>query len=344
MRLSVIGYDPVGAWYRDVPTVKDALAWRNTGGITWINAECFDDHEGIGSLAEAYGIHPLTVEDILDTEQRPKAEEFDTYLFITLKAVNPPAEAGAGAEKAGGSSPGGVSPGVSSPEFEHISLIITDDTVLSFQEKRGDYFDGIRKRIIHNGGRIRRMGADYLAYALIDAVVDEYFDVLDSLGSGIEEFEDRAADEKDASFMQDIQEIKRDLLRMRRVVWPFRESLSLLMRLESPRLSGELVPFLKDLYDHLIQAAETVETYRELVAGIMEVNLSAVSNRMNKVMKVLTIISTIFIPLTFIVGVYGMNFRHMPELEEPLAYPIVMGIMAVIALGMVLFFKRRRWM
>jgi magnesium transporter len=322
MEISVIGYDPAGAWYKPVPTVKEALAWRNSGGITWINADCFDDHDAINALAEEYKIHPLTVEDILDTTQRPKAEEFDNYLFITLKAVSP-------------------EPAL---DFEHISLIITDDTVLSFQEKPGDYFDGIRKRILHNGGRIRRMSADYLAYALIDAVVDEYFIVLDKLGSGIEEFEDRAADEKDDTFISDIQQIKRDLLRVRRVIWPLRESLSLLMRLDSPHLSGELSPFLKDLYDHLMQAAETVETYRELVAGVMEVNLSAVSNRLNKVMKVLTIISTIFIPLTFIVGVYGMNFRYMPELEQSWAYPAIWALMGIIALGMVIYFKRRRWM
>jgi magnesium transporter len=322
MEISVIGYDPAGAWHKPAVTAQEAFAWRNSGGITWINADCLDDRNAVNALAEECKIHPLTVEDILDTTQRPKAEEFDNYLFVTLKAVSP----------------------LSSLDFEHISLVITDDTVLSFQEKPGDYFDGIRKRILHNGGRIRRMAADYLAYALIDAVVDEYFTVLDRLGQGIEEFEDRAADEKDDTFIRDIQQIKRDLLRVRRVIWPLRESLSLLMRLESPRLSGELAPFLKDLYDHLIQAAETVETYRELVAGVMEVNLSAVSNRLNKVMKVLTIISTIFIPLTFIVGVYGMNFRYMPELEEPWAYPAIWGLMGAIAFGMVIYFKRRRWL
>ncbi|MDR0600816.1 MAG: magnesium/cobalt transporter CorA [Treponema sp.] len=333
MKISVIGYDPLGAWIKSVSSVEEALAWRNSGGITWINAGFSDDHDGINALAEEFRIHSLTVEDILDTGQRPKAEEFDKYLFITLKAVCPH------------EAPAGPGDGEAFPlDFEHVSLVVTDDTVLSFQEKPGDYFDGIRRRILNNSGRINRMGADYLAYALIDAVVDEYFVVLDSLGAGIEEFEDRAADEQDDAFIRDVQKLKRDLLRLRRVIWPLRESLSLLMHLESPRLSGELAPFLKDLYDHLMRAAETLETYRELVTGVMEVNLSAVSNRMNKVMKVLTIISTIFIPLTFIVGVYGMNFRNMPELEMPLAYPIIWGIMVIIALGMLIFFRRRRWM
>ena len=322
MLLSLIGYDPVGAWTKTAGRVDELLTWRNPAGITWINVECFDNSEAIGRLAEVFKIHPLTVEDILDASQRPKTEEFDDYLFIAFKAANP-------------------SDGL---DFEHMSLVITRDTVLTFQEKPGDYFDGVRKRILNNAGRIRRMGADYLAYALIDAVVDEYFIILDSLGSEIEDFEDRAVDEKDESFIGDIRKIKQKLLKVRRVVWPLRESLSLLMHLDSKRIGNELEPFLKDLYDHIIQAAETVETYRELVAGVMEVNLSAASNRLNKVMKVLTIISTIFIPLTFIVGVYGMNFEFMPELEQPLAYPIVWGLMAAIALGMILFFKRRKWM
>jgi magnesium transporter len=302
-------------------TLEELLAHRNSAGITWINVECLDRAELIHNLAGVYRVHPLTVEDILDVEQRPKVEEFDDYLFITLKAVNP--------------SDGLV--------FEHISLVLTLDTVITFQEKPGDYFDGIRKRILNNAGRIRRMGADYLAYLLIDAVVDEYFAVLDTLGSGIEDFEDRAIDENDESLIQDIQSFKRDLLRVRRVTWPLRESLSLLMRLDSRWVGGDLEPFLKDLYDHVLQAVETVETYRELMAGVMEVNLSAISNRMNKVMKVLTIISTIFIPLTFIVGVYGMNFRFMPELDLPWAYPAAWGVMALIALGMLVFFKRRHW-
>jgi magnesium transporter len=322
MDLSIIGYDPIGAWMKKAETPEELLSYKNSAGITWINAECFDRPQEIHKLAEFYRAHPLTVEDILDVEQRPKVEEFDDYLFITLKAVNP-------------------SDGL---EFEHISLMLAGDTVITFQEKPGDYFDGIRKRILNNAGRIRRMGADYLAYLLIDAVVDEYFDVLDSLGSGIEEFEDRALDENDDTLIKDIQNIKQDMLRLRRAVRPLRESVSLLLHMDSKQVGGDMEPFLKDLYDHIIQAAETVETYRELIAGVMEVNLSAVSNRMNKVMKVLTIISTIFIPLTFIVGVYGMNFRFMPELEVPWAYPVTWGVMVIIALGMLLFFKRRHWM
>jgi magnesium transporter len=321
MRLSVIGYDPVGAWSKTAETAEELLTYQNPAGITWINVEELDNPGELARIAEAFKIHPLTIEDIGDTSQRPKVEEFDNYLFITFKSVNP----GSGFD------------------FEQISIVLTGDTVITFQEKAGDFFDGLRKRILNGGGRVRRMGADYLTYILMDVVVDEYFVILDSIGQNIEDFEDRALDEKDSGFIQDIQKTKQDLLRVRRSVWPMRESLSLLLRLECPFIHGGLEPFLKDLYDHLIQVAETVETYRELVAGIIEVNLSAVSNRLNKVMKVLTIISTIFIPLTFIVGVYGMNFRFMPELDYPLAYPITWGLMILIALGMIIFFKRRRW-
>jgi magnesium transporter len=327
---SIIGYDPAGAWIKSAPTVKELLAYKNPAGITWINVNGFEPSPEIVQLAEVFHIHPLTVEDILDTRQRPKAEEFDDYLFIILKSVSPePFESAYGEQEL---------------SFEQISLVVTGDTVISFQEKPGDYFDGIRKRILNNAGRIRRMGTDYLAWTIMDAVVDEYFVILDVLGAGIEEFEDRAMDESDRSFIQDIQTIKRNLLRMRRAVWPLREGFSVLSHLESDLVSDELGPFLKDLHDNILRAGETVETYRERIAGVMEVNLSVVSNRMNNVMKVLTIISTIFIPLTFIVGVYGMNFTHMPELAHPYAYPIIWGVMALTALGMLLFFKRRHWL
>jgi magnesium transporter len=322
MELSIIGYDPIGAWAKKAETADELLEYANPAGLNWINVDCLDNTAAINRLAEVFKIHPLTVEDILDAEQRPKVEEFDDYLFITFKAVNPDVHL----------------------VFEHISIIVTGDTVITFQEKPGDYFDGIRKRIMNNAGRIRRLGPDYLAYALMDAAADEYFVILDKLGEEIEEFEDRAVDESDENFIHDIQHIKRKLLRVRRVVWPIRESLSLLMHMDSKRVSDELEPFLKDLYDHIIKAAETVETYRELIAGVMEINLSAASNRLNKVMKVLTIISTIFIPLTFIVGVYGMNFKFMPEIEMKWAYPVIWGIMILVGIGMIIFFKKRRWL
>ncbi|MDR2103276.1 MAG: magnesium/cobalt transporter CorA [Treponema sp.] len=321
MDLSIIGYDPVGAWMKTADTVDELLSYRNPAGITWINVNDPVNLGGLSRIAEFFHIHPLTMEDIMDTGQRPKIEEFDNYLFIILKALN----------------------SGDSPVTEQISLVLMEDTVITFQEIPGDSFDGIRKRILNNAGRIRRMGADYLAYALMDSVVDAYFLVLDALGAGIENFEERAIDENDRELIPDLQRAKQDLIRVRRVIWPLRESLSVLLRLDSKLINDVLRPFLKDLQDNIIQAVETVENYRELMAGVMEVNLSSISNRMNGVMKVLTIISTIFIPLTFIVGVYGMNFVYMPELSYPYAYPITWAGMVLIAAGMLFYFKRRHW-
>jgi magnesium transporter len=324
MVLSIIGYDPIGSWTRTATTVEELLTYRNPGGITWINVNGLKDTTAITRIAEAYGIHPLTVEDILNTEHRPKVEEFDDYLYITLKSLSWKADVG--------------------PEYEQIGIVLTENAVITFQEVAGDSFDSIRRRIDVNAGRIRKMGPDYLAYALMDTIIDSYFLVSDQLGTQLEGFEVRATEETGHAFIRELQAVKQEVLRMRRVVWPLRENIAALLRLESRLVSEELSPFLKDLQDNVIQAVETVESYRELVAGILEVNLSSVSNRMNEVMKVLTIISTIFIPLTFIVGVYGMNFRHMPELDQVWAYPAILGAMGTIAGGMILFFKRRKWL
>jgi magnesium transporter len=325
MELSLIGYDPAGAWIKSEQTVDGLLRHRNPAGLTWINVSGLDKPEELNRLAEVFRIHPLTVEDILETNHRPKVEEFDEYLFVVLKAIGPEGEDG-------------------ELNLEQIALVITENTVISFQEKTGDFFDGLRKRILNNAGRIRRMGAVYLAWAVMDAAVDRYFFFLDRIGAGIEEFEERAVDKKDQDIIPDIQRLKQNLLRIRRVVWPLRESIQALGRHDSGWIPVELAPFFKDLHDSVVQAADSVETYRELIAGVIEVNLSAVSNRMNNIMKVLTVISTIFIPLTFIVGVYGMNFKYMPELEFPLAYPITWAVMILIAVGMLIFFKFRRWL
>ena len=327
MELSIIGYNPAGAWKKSAHTIEELLTYQNTGELTWILVNTPRNGSEISGLTDTFGIHPLTVEDILDTEQRPKVEEFDTYLFINIKAAALPSNITEETE----------------PEFDQISLVMTKDTIITFQRREGFSFESIQRRILNNIGRIRRMGTDYLGYVIMDMVVDTFFQALDRLETRLEDFEDRALDENDVSLISDLQQVKQILLRTRRVIWPLRESVTMLLRLDSNLIQDDLAPFLKDLHDNVTQALETVETYREILAGVMEVNLAALSNRMNKVMKVLTIISTIFIPLTFIVGVYGMNFTYMPELDYPYAYPIIWGIMTIIAVGMLIFFKRRRW-
>jgi magnesium transporter len=327
MEISVIGYDPIGAWQNEAGTIEKALSSRNSAGLSWININGLKDAAEIRALVETFGIHSLTVEDILDVEQRPKTEEFDNYLFITFKAIKQTS--------------------VTKREdldLDQISLILMRDTVITFQEQPGNSFDGIRRRILDNAGKIRRAGVAYLAYAIMNAVVDTYFGVLDTLSDTIEDFEERALDENDHQLLSDLQKVKQTLLEIRRVIRPMREGLTVLIRLDSPLISPELAPFFKDLNDSVTQAVETVESCRELLAGVMEVHLASISNRMNKIMQVLTIISTIFIPLTFIAGVYGMNFSGMPELDFPYAYPITWAVMIIIAIGMIIFFKRRHWM
>ncbi|MDR0645261.1 MAG: magnesium/cobalt transporter CorA [Treponema sp.] len=322
MQLSIIGYDPLGAWKKTAETVDELLSYRNPSGVTWINVDGLENGDVINQLAETYRIHSLTVEDIRDVEQRPKIEEFDDYIFITFKAVNHASENG----------------------FEQISIVLMRDTLITFQELSGDSFNPIRRRILDNAGRIRKMSADYLAYTIIDSMVDEYSLALDDMSMKIETLEERALDENDEAFMPDLQRLKQALIRIRIIVLPLRESLNVLLHIESPLIKHNLRPFFKDIHDNVIQTAETIEGCRELLAGLMEINLATMSNRMNKVMKVLTIISTIFIPLTFIAGVYGMNFRFMPELDMRYAYFIVWGVMLVIAAGMLAFFKRRKWL
>ncbi|MDR1788677.1 MAG: magnesium/cobalt transporter CorA [Treponema sp.] len=331
MPCSIIRYTPEEASLEAAADARELLPLARPGAVNWLNVETLDDKAGVEALAAAFNIHPLTVEDILDTEQRPKVEEFDHYLFITLKAIN---RRGRGGEP----HPGDL------PALEQISIVLTENTVITFQELPGDSFDSIRRRILNAAGRIRKMGSAYLAYAILDTIINDYFLVLDKMDERIETFEDRAIDEQDTDFISDLQDAKRGLLSLRRIIWPLREALGLLLHIESPCLPESALPFFKDLHDSVMQCAETTDTCRELLAGVTEVNLSSMSNRMNRVMKVLTIISTIFIPLTFIVGVYGMNFKWMPELEVTYAYPLVWGVMAFIVIGMILFFKKRGWL
>ncbi len=324
MKLSIIGYDPVGYWMKDAKSIDELLSYRNPAGVTWINVTGLKDSAALAQLAERLKIHPLTLEDILNTEQRPKVEEFDDYMFCIMKLIKWNNDSG--------------------PHFEQLSLILTsDNTLITFQENPNSIYDSIFRRITNNNNKIRKMGADFLAYGVMDLTVDAYFEVLDFMGNHIEEFELRAMDDTDKSFMADLQKTKQHLMQVRRAIWPLRENISFVLRLEAPLINDELDPFLKDLQDHVLQIIESVENNRELLEGILDVNLSSISNRMNSIMKVLTIVSTIFIPLTFIAGVYGMNFRNMPELEYNYAYPITIIVMVGIALGMILIFKKKKW-
>jgi magnesium transporter len=308
---------------RDVD-VSQCKQLHTEAGVTWINVDGLHDVALVSSLAEDFELHPLIVEDILNTTQRPKCDGYDDHFHITLKMLRWDS-----AEQR--------------IDVEQVSLVLGKGLVLSFQEKPGDVFELIRERIRKGKGRIRNMGADYLAYCLIDAIVDEYFAILEQMGEQIECVEGTLAESANAATLHRIHQLKRENLLLRRSVWPVREMINTLGQSESTLLTEDVRPYWRDAYGHSIQVIDTMETLRDLLAGMLDTYLSSVNNRMNEVMKVLTVIATIFIPLSFIAGVYGMNFQHMPELKWQWGYAAVLLLMAVVASGMLLYFKRRKW-
>ena len=307
------------------PAFKEDMAFVNRPGVTWLDIDGVHQAEILEAVGAQVNLHPLVIEDIHNTYQRPKVEDYEEYLYIVLKMISWDED---------------------SKEIlgEQVSLILGQNYVLSFKEDPGDIFDPIRQRLREGKGRIRKMGADYLAYALLDQVVDHYFLVLENLGEQIEDLEEELVTNPDASTLQTIHHLKRELIFLRKSVWPLREAISSLERGESPLFQSETLVYLRDVYDHTIQVIDTIETFRDMVSGMLDIYLSSISNRMNEVMKVLTIIATIFIPLTFIAGVYGMNFVNMPELQWPGGYFMVWGVMIVIFIGMLIFFKRKKWL
>ncbi|QXD14802.1 magnesium/cobalt transporter CorA [Rhodocaloribacter litoris] len=305
--------------------VDEVLAYRDSPTVTWINVDGVHDVEVIRRLGEHFGLHPLVQEDIASTEQRPKVEPYEDYLFIVVRMLR-------------------FNPARQQLDAEQVSLIVGTGYVLSFQERPGDVLDPVRHRLRNGLGRLRRNGADYLAYALLDVIVDHYFVALEQLSERIEELEEDVLRDPSLPTQQHIRDLRRELILMRRSVWPLRELFLGLERIEAPLIRDETRPFLRDAYDHSIQVIDIVESLREILAGLMDLYLSSLSNRMNEVMKFLTIMGTIFIPLTFIAGIYGMNFDYMPELHFKYGYPLVMAFMLGVGLALVVYFRRKRWL
>lgn len=293
--------------------------------VSWININGLNDMETIRKIGEIFDIHPLVLEDIVNTENRPKFEEYGQSCYSIAKILT-------------------YEPSREELNSEQISFVIGKNYLLTFQEREGDVFETIRERLRKNRGRIRRENSDYLFYALLDAIVDHYFNVLEYIAETTEQLEDNLLKDADSSVLQRIHNLKRQLIFTRKTVWPLREALGQIDRLESDLVMDETKLFFRDVYDHTIQIMDTVENLRDIVTGMLDIYLSTVSNRMNEVMKVLTIIATIFIPLTFIAGIYGMNFQYMPELGWKFGYPLALGLMALLGLGMLLFFRRRNWL
>ncbi len=330
VRLTVIDYDETSFETRELEKIEECIPFREKPTVTWINVEGLHDVTAEQELGKCFGLHPLIVEDILNTDQRTKTDIFDDYIFIVLKMLTYDVEAMA-------------------LNVEQLSLIFGKNYVLTFQEAGGDVFDPVRDRIRHNKGRIRKSGADYLAYALLDAVIDNYFKVLENIGEEIEYIEEELVTNPVPETLQSIHTIKREMIFLRKSVWPLREILSGLQREETPLIKETTNIYLRDLYDHTIQVIDTVESYRDMISGMLDVYLSSISNKMNEIMKVLTIFAVIFIPLTFIAGIYGMNFNtekspfNMPELNWYLGYPLALGLMAGIGIVMLFYFRKKNW-
>ncbi len=323
--IRIIDFDEKDLDEKDLDAIDDCAPYLARPTTTWINIDGIHDVEIIGKVGEMLHLHPLVLEDVLNPDQRPKLDDFENYLFITVKMLSYDTEE-------------------SELHMENISFVLGSGYVVSFQEAKGDVFDPVRERIRKGKGRIRKSGHDYILYALIDAVVDNYFVVLEKIGEEIEALEEEVIVNPTPETSQTIHNLKRELIFLRKSVWPLREVVGNLEKGESDLIQEKTTVFLKDVYDHTIQVIDTIETFRDMASGILDVYLSSVSNKMNEVMKVLTIIATIFIPMTFFAGIYGMNFKYMPELEWPWAYPSLWFLVVVIAVSMVIFFKRKRWL
>jgi len=325
IKITVIDYDSKNFQEKEIHKIEECFPFKDKPTVTWINIDGLQEVGVVEKIGTHFGVHPLILEDILHTGQRPKAEDLGDYLFIVLKMIYHDENED---EIMG----------------EQVSLILGQNYVISFQEREGDIFNPIRERIRNGKGRIRKAGADYLAYALIDAIVDHYFVILEKLGEKIESLEEELVTNPIPETLQMIHTLKRNLIFLRKSVWPLREVISGLERGESPLITEPTGIYLRDVYDHTIQVIDTIETFRDMVSGMLDIYLSSLSNRMNEVMKVLTIIATIFIPLTFIVGIYGMNFKFMPELEWHWGYPTALIIMLLLVGFMLLYFRRKKWL
>jgi len=322
--LRAMSYDKDAFREREGISVEEALGELDRPETTWIDVVGVHDEAVLSQIGAAQGLHPLTIEDIMNTNQRPKVEEYDHLLFIVMHMLFIPD----GGEKI---------------VREQVSLVLMEGKVISFQERDGDVFENVRDRIRKGGGRIRSMGADYLAYALVDAMVDAYFVVLEHIGDRLEELEDEVLTGENKEILGELHDMRRRIIELRRSVWPFREVIHRLVENPAPLIEADTVVYLRDVFDHTIRVVEMVESVRDVLSSILDLHLSMVSNRMNEVMKVLTIIATIFIPLTFVAGIYGMNFKYMPELGWRYGYPAALALMLFMFLMMVKWFKRNGW-
>lgn len=324
VRLSVIDYSDTAYEEKEITSVDEIAAFRDKSSITWLNVDGLHDISVIESVGKQFDIHPLVLEDILNTESRPKIEDYDDYVFFILKMFD-------------------YDEGTKKISSEQVSLLMLQDTVLSFQEKHGDVFDSLRQRLRNGKGTIRKRKSDYVTYAIIDSIVDRYYLILEKLGLELEDIHEKITKNPQQDDLQMLHSLRQEVIALRNSILPLRELVNNYLHLESELIEDDTKNYLRDLYDHTIQVIETIESYRDAISGLFDVSLSQIVNKTNEIMKVLTMIAIIFIPVTFIAGVYGMNFENMPELSSTYGYPFVLITMTTIAVSMLLFFKKRRW-
>jgi len=323
-QITLMRYDSQALHEQALAQATDCEQPAESRETAWFNIDGLHNPEVVRQIGARFALHPLVMEDILNSDHRPKIEVHDDYLYIVIKMLQ-------------------LDDALNTVKFEQVSLIVGDNYVLSFQEKPGDVFEGVRLRL-RQGRRIRELGPDYLTYALIDAIVDNYFVLLEKLGDAIEDLEDDLLVNPTPESLGRIHHFKREMLLLRKAVWPLREVLSSLSRDESVILSSDIRVYLRDVYDHTIHIIDNVETLRDLLGSMLDLYLSSVSQRMNEIMKVLTIFASVFMPLTFIAGIYGMNFEFMPELQWSWGYPLVLATMAIMGGGLLMYFKWRKWL
>ncbi len=326
VKITLLDYDDNGhVTEKKIDDVNICKEFRDQTSMTWIDLEGLNDLDALSALGKQFDLHPLVMEDIVNTDQRPKMEDFGEYVYVVLKMFH-------------------LNESTNEITPEQVSIVFGSHFVLTFQEGiEGDCFDNIRERIRSGKGKLVKMSSDYLVYSLIDSIIDTYFTILEKFGDKIESLEIELINNPNKETLTTIYELKREIIFLRKSVWPLREVVGRMERGETELISETTHVYLRDIYDHTINTLDTIETYRDMLSGMLDIYLSSISNRLNEVMKVLTIITTIFIPLSFIAGVYGMNFKDMPELDMNYGYPAVIAIMLVIAIIMVIMFKKKKW-
>ena len=322
-RIRVLHYDAGDVLEQEDVQSEELAAFLDAPGTTWIDVEGIGDEGVMRALAEVLGLHALVTEDVVNTPQRPKAEPYDNHVLLIVRMVTPRPPAGI--------------------DSEQVSIVVGDRFVATFQERPGDVLDPVRARVRSGAGRIRTAGPGYLAYAILDSIIDAYYPVVEALGDALEMLEDEVMLDPSPDVLRKLNGVKNTLALLRRLLWPQRDAINSLIRGDADLIGEPVRVFLRDTHDHCTQLAEVVESYRELASGLLNTHLAVVSNRMNEIMKVLTIMASIFIPLGFLAGVYGMNFDDMPELHLPWGYPALLAVMASAAMGMLLYFWRRGW-